>query len=58
MKNEQLGIELNYVVTDRKDKDITEDQMDVFVDELTKLVESKGWVFGGVAKIINVNEEE
>ena len=58
MKNEQLGIELNYVVTDRKDKDITEDQMDVFVDELTKLVESKGWVFGGGAKIISVNEQE
>ncbi|KYC77040.1 hypothetical protein [Bacillus licheniformis] len=58
MKNEQLGIELNYVITDRKDKDITEEQMDVFVDELTKLVESKGWVFGGGAKIINVNEEE
>ncbi|GIN25548.1 hypothetical protein CHCC15091_1769 [Bacillus licheniformis] len=58
MKNEQLGIELNYVITDRKDRDITEEQMDVFVDELTKLVESKGWVFGGGAKIINVNEEE
>lgn len=58
MENKQLGIELNYVVTDRNDKDITEDQMDVFVDEFTKLVESKGWVFGGGAKIINVNEEE
>lgn len=52
-----MGIEVDFFVTDKDDKSITEEQMYKFMDDFIELVEKHGWLCGGGVNLKDADED-
>jgi uncharacterized protein YggL (DUF469 family) len=50
----QIGLHLMYTIFHKNEEiDLTEEDMDAFLDDLIDLVEKRGWIMGGGIKFVD-----
>ena len=54
----KMGISVEFMIGREDDKDMTEEQLDSFLDEFVELVEKHNYYCGGGMGLIDLNSDE
>ena len=53
-----IGIHGGFVINSNDNKNITQEQLDKFMDDILELIENNGWSFGGGFHLTDVNQNK